>query len=143
MKQNKLYSIIIIKIIYLIFGLNVPHITQHYLTTFNTFRKRNGIKFTIKYFKAVKLHITRYICGQPLKVNLDVRIGLSNGFPTKFLYLKDLIDTCNIKVLRVILTLLTFTRTVEPTKKESKSIKVDYSSIVLPNKSTKRIFIPS
>lgn len=53
--------------------------------------RANGFGFTIKYIKTARLHITRYICGKPLYVNND-GVSLVNGFPKKFLFLKDLAD---------------------------------------------------
>lgn len=84
----------------------------------------------MKQFKQIRLHITRYICGNPLLVNSDY-IGLVDGFPKRFLYLKSIIDSNreNPNVMRAIFTLVTFTRAVVPTAEEDKKILPDYSSI--------------
>jgi hypothetical protein len=78
--------------------------------------------------KSVRLHITRYICGNPLLVN-NSRVSLIAGFPKHFLFLKEIIDLKNPIKLRGILTLLYFTRSIIPTKEEDKKIIPDYSSI--------------
>jgi len=91
-------------------------------------RQKSGLKYTIKYMKTVKLHITRYICGQPLKVN-DSQVSLTNGFPTRFLYLKTLIDSNNYIKIRGVMTLLSYTRAITPTKEEEKKIKPSFNTI--------------
>lgn len=52
---------------------------------------KNGFAFTVKYCKVARLHITRYICGNPLYVNSD-GVALVHGFPKRFLFLKELAD---------------------------------------------------
>jgi len=86
--------------------------------------------------KAVKLHITRYISGKPLRLN-SALVSLQDGFPIHFLYLKDIIDSRSKIGLRFVLSLLTYTRAIVPTKKEMNQIKVDYSSISNPYKGKK------
>jgi len=78
--------------------------------------------------KCSKLHITRYICGQPLTVNKDL-VSLVNGFPKKFLFLKVLIDSNDFIKIRGVMTLLSFTRAIVPTKEEEKTIEVKFNSI--------------
>lgn len=100
-----LQKIILTRLLKLTFGHEMSYIVQHFLDTFNSLRKKSGLAYAIKYYKAVRLHCTRYICGQPLMANQDIRIGLIKGFPSRFYYLKDLIDTG--KCHWVVLTLLT------------------------------------
>jgi hypothetical protein len=100
---------------------------------FQSLRKKSGLPYTIKYYKAVRLHITRYICGKPL---LENNAGVSvdkSGFPTRFLILKHLVDKGQV---RVILSLLTLSRAVKPTKVEEKGIKPDFTTITSPYKGT-------
>lgn len=99
-------------------------------------RTKSGLPFTIKYMKAVKLHITRYISGKPLMVNNSL-VSLKEGFPTKFLYLKELIDSGSYINKRFVLSLLSYTRSIVPTKEESTKVKVDWSSISNPYKGKK------
>jgi len=138
--SNNLQKQIIRRIIRLIFGFEVKHIISHYIDSFTSLRKRSGIKYAFLYYKAVKLHITRYMCGQPLMVNHTVRISLTHGFPTKFLYFKDLLD--HNTSIRIVLTILGWTRSVKLTKEENAKAVVDYSTITEPSKG-KRILIPA
>lgn len=102
-----------------------------FINKFEDLRKKNGIKYAIGYFKAVKLHITRYICGQPLFTNKAGVSVTKDGFPSHFLFLKDLIDSGKV---REVLSLLTYTRTVKPNKIENKKLKPDFSTINSPYK---------
>jgi hypothetical protein len=98
---------------------------------FSKLRKKSGLVYTIKYFKAVKLHITRYVCGKPL---LENKAGVAvdkSGFPIRFLFLKELLAKGHV---RSVLSLLTYTRAIKPNKYEEKKVTVDYSSITLPYK---------
>ncbi|AEX91878.1 RNA-dependent RNA polymerases [Sclerotinia sclerotiorum mitovirus 1] len=104
-------------------------------------RKQSGLPFTIKYMKTVRLHITRYISGQPLRSNSNL-VSLTDGFPTKFLYLKELIDSGDNKMIRFVLTLLGYTRSIIPTIKEKNQVAPDYSSISAPFKGDGSFDIP-
>jgi len=90
-------------------------------------RLKSGLPYTIKYYKAAKLHITRYMCGKPLLSN-DSGVSLINGFPKKLLYLKELVDGC-IWSKRAVMTLLSYTRSIIPTAKEESKVEVNLSSI--------------
>lgn len=93
-------------------------------------RKDNGLAYTIKYYKAVKLHITRYMCHKPLMCN-NANVSVSkDGFPTRFEFLRPLVKE-NPKAL---LTLLSFTRSVEPQKNEKAARVVNLSTITAPYK---------
>nr|UEP19806.1 RNA-dependent RNA polymerase [Sclerotinia sclerotiorum mitovirus 43] len=123
MKTSKL---IILRLLDLLFHNRI--IGKRYIGQVESMRKKSGLPFTIKYMKTVRLHITRYISGQPLKSNSSL-VSLTNGFPTKFLYLKDLIDSGDNKSLRFVLTLLMYTRSIKPSNKEKSQVRIDYSSI--------------
>jgi len=94
--------------------------------------------------KVSKLHITRYICGKPLYSNAD-GVSLINGFPKKFIFLKENIDKAkqsnNYSMLRLIFTLLSITRGLQPTKKEDNKIKPKFDTITSPSKVNKMYFI--
>nr|AWY10963.1 RNA-dependent RNA polymerase [Sclerotinia sclerotiorum mitovirus 1 HC025-A] len=128
MKTSKL---IILRLLDLLFHNRL--LGKRYIGQVESMRRQSGLPFTIKYMKTVRLHITRYISGTPLRSNSS-RVSLTNGFPTKFLYLKRLIDSGNPKELRFVLTLLGFTRSIRPTVKEKNQVVVDYSSISNPFK---------
>lgn len=117
-------------------------IGKRYIKSVETMRIKSGLPFTIKYMKAVKLHITRYISGQPLKTNSSL-VSLTNGFPTKFLYLKELIDSGDPIKLRLVLTLTGYTRSIVPTKDEEKLVKASFNSISDPYKGKDDYTIPT
>ncbi|CEZ26297.1 RNA dependent RNA polymerase [Botrytis cinerea mitovirus 2] len=117
-------------------------IGKKYIKSVETMRIKSGLPFTIKYMKAVKLHITRYISGQPLRTNSSL-VSLTNGFPTKFLYLKELIDSGDPIKLRLVLTLTGYTRSIIPTKDEEKLVKPTFNSISDPYKGKENYTIPT
>jgi len=130
----KTQNLIIKRLLGLLF--NNHSVSKKFITTVETMRAKSGLTFTIRYMKAVKLHITRYISGKPLMVN-SALVSLQDGFPTRFLYLKELIDSGGLINKRFVLSLLTYTRSIIPTKEESSKIKVDWSSISNPYKGKK------
>jgi hypothetical protein len=81
--------------------------------------------------KAAKLHITRYVCGKPLKSNKAGVALDQDGFPKKFLFFKSLIAGGQV---RSVLSLLTYSRALKPTSLERSKIKPDYSTITAPYK---------
>jgi hypothetical protein len=123
----KTSNLLIIRLLSNIFGHK--HLIRRFLYDVTTMHKVNGLPFTIKYMKAVKLHITRFISGHPLTTNAAL-VSVTDGFPTKFLYLKGLTKSKDGK--RLLLSLLSFTRGLKPLNKEIP--KVDYSSITNPYK---------
>jgi hypothetical protein len=131
MKNIKTTKLIINRLLKLVFNESHEKIVSKYITFFDKLRKKSGLPFSIKYYKAVKLHITRYICGKPLLSNESGVSITKDGFPTRFLYLKELVDS---GCFRVVLTLLTYTRSIIPTAKEYKKVKPDYSTITNPYK---------
>jgi len=67
--NSKIKILIIKRLLILMFGVNNPYIVTKYINLFDKIRKDSGIQYAIKYFKAAKLHCTRYICGKPLLSN--------------------------------------------------------------------------
>jgi len=124
--MKHLHNKIIIRLLQLLYGVDMSRHVNYYITLFTELRKKSGLPYAIKYYKAVKLHITRYICGKPLLVNKAGVAVDKSGFPTRFLYLKEILDKGYV---RSVLSLLTYTRAVKPTARESSKIKVDYSTI--------------
>jgi hypothetical protein len=77
--------------------------------------------------KAVKLHITRLMSGHPLKVNKALVSIDADYFPSKFSYLKPLLNgTYNDK--RLLMSLLSYSRSIQPLK-VSDLPKPNYSTI--------------
>jgi len=87
-----------------------------------------GYMQMIKYMKTVRIHITQYIAGNP-KLHNSERVSLKDGFPTKFLFLKALVDTRDRNNVRKVLTLLNITRGLDPLRHEEKLIKPKLSTI--------------
>jgi len=131
MKLTKLHILIIVRLYKYLYGVDLAKTVTCFINQFERLRKESGLSFSIKYFKAVKLHFTRYICGKPLLVN-SARVSLTReGVPSNFLYLKDLIDKGHVKV---VLSILTYTRVIKPNKREEKKLEPDFSTITEPFK---------
>jgi hypothetical protein len=122
---------ILTRLIKLIFNLDSHKAVKQYILLFETIRSKSGIKYAIRYFKISKLHITRYISGNPLKQNEEGVSLDKDYFPKRLNLLKALIDSGNLKV---VLTILGYTRSIMPTRKESLTIKANFSSITDPYK---------
>lgn len=83
---------------------------------------------TMKRIKAIRLHVTRYLCGQPLFKPAHPSIGLNaSGLPRSLGPLKGLIHSENPNNKRLLLTLLRVS-TVIPCEGQ-----VDIASIVNPS----------
>jgi hypothetical protein len=131
MKLTKLHILIIVRLYKYLYGVDLAKTVTCFINQFEQLRKKSGLPFAIKYFKAVKLHFTRYICGKPLLVN-DARVSLTReGVPSNFTYLRDLIDKGHIKV---VLSILTYTRAIKPTGREEKKLEPDFKTITDPFK---------
>jgi len=98
-------------------------ITKRFIRDVQELINKNGKSFAVSYMKTVRLCITRYISGKPLLVNKSL-VSTRDGFPTKFLYLKEFLGTRKGKMF--ILTLLTFTRSL---KDNENKIKPNYNTI--------------
>ncbi|AHI43533.1 RNA-dependent RNA polymerase [Fusarium circinatum mitovirus 1] len=142
MKNLNLHINIIKRLINGIFNINHTIIITKFVREIYKLWDKNGFQYMIVYMKTVRLHITRYMCGRPLKSNKsNVSLDLS-GFPSKFLYLKPYVKgTLNEK--KFILTLLSLTRGLKPTKKENKLIEYKLNSITDPFKGTTMGSVPT
>jgi len=128
---------IIIKLIVLIFKHEPVYVIKTLKILFDI-RRHNGIKYMYKYIKAARLHITRYICGKPLKSITNSGVSTKNGWPTRFLYLKDLLrNDCD---KRLLLTLLSLSKGINPKlKNEVDQIKPDFRPIT--DKYTGKLYV--
>jgi hypothetical protein len=111
-------------------------VVKSYIGFFIFLRTKNGIHYAIPYFKNLRLHITRFICGIPLQTNQSF-IGLDkDGFPKRFSKLKDYIikNRSNVNRMRAVMTLILFTRAIDPTPKELEKVPVKFDSIIDPYK---------
>ena len=128
-----------IKVLKRLLMLLFPHIELKFFRPFvsNLFKwiKDWGIIHTIKYYKQMRLHCTRYICGQPLLIN-NMSIGLTkDGWPKKLLFLKALVDSGKTSNLKFVLTILNFSRSFTLSKSEWSKVEPNFNSITDPPKS--------
>jgi hypothetical protein len=98
---------------------------------------KSGRVWTIRRLKAMRNLVTRYMVGQPLLVNHDM-ISTVDGFPKPILFLKEFIDSGESEKIRFVMTLLTYSRSIEchgkpkldsitdPFKGEIKTIDSDF-----------------
>jgi len=76
--------------------------------------RSRGVSNTVLIIKAMRLHTTRYLCGQALLDPAHPSIGLnSKGLPKKLGKLQRLLDTGNPKDVQLALTLLSITRSMD------------------------------
>ncbi|AMQ67415.1 RNA-dependent RNA polymerase [Cronartium ribicola mitovirus 2] len=77
--------------------------------------RTKGIKETVKYFKASRLHCTRYICGDPLLVSEGISIS-KDGLPNLIKgHGKSFFRNKKINEIRIILTILSMGRIIPGT----------------------------
>jgi len=122
-----------IKVLKRLLMLLFPHIELKFFRPFvsNLFKwiKDWGLIHTIKYYKQMRLHCTRYMCGQPLLTN-TMSIGLTkDGWPKKLLFLKSFIDSGVTSNLKFVLTILNFSRSWILSKDDWSKVEPNYSSI--------------
>lgn len=116
------------------------HMINHTFLIIFKMLKNNGTLYTVKHLKQARLHITRYLCGQPLLIN-DINLGVDeSGFPKMFIFMKEYIDSGNIEKIKFIFTLLNISRTIYPKKNEK--IPINYNTITDPLKTKKEYIIP-
>jgi hypothetical protein len=88
--------------------------------------------------KEVRLHITRYLCGKPIKKKGRL-VKVYKGFPARFLFLKPFLD--NVKGIKFVLSILNITRGLKPLKRENERILPDFSTVVDPYKGRKKLYV--
>lgn len=140
MKITLINKIIIQRLLNILFGTK-KSITSKYLSFFEKLRKENGLTFAITYYKNSKLLITRYVAGKPI-IHNKFFISTEGGFPKHFSYLKPLADSKDNNDLRSLMTILSYTRSVKPTKKEEMLIKPKFNTVTDPYKGKKDFLIP-
>lgn len=125
-----------------LFGFD-PKVTKRFIYWLQDLRDKSGIVHTIKYVKQARLHITRYISGVPLKSN-TISVSLDkNGFPSRFIYFKELIDSRDPIKIRGVLTLMYLSRAIIPTDNESKKLLPNFDSITDEFSGREKFKIPS
>jgi hypothetical protein len=129
---NLIMKILHIKILkrlllYIFPNVNSKTFFRPYVSWLFKLIQHNGLIHTIKYYKQIRLHCTRYICGQPLLTN-NLSIGLTkDGWPKKLLFLKNFVDSN--KNLKFVFTILNFSRSWFLSKSEWDKIEPNYNSI--------------
>ncbi|AEY76153.1 RNA-dependent RNA polymerase [Gremmeniella abietina non-host-specific mitochondrial RNA virus S1] len=79
--------------------------------------KNNGTLYTVTYLKQARLHVTRFYCGSPLKVN-DKNVSLDkSGYPIIFKETKKYING-SLFERKFLFTLINISRTIKPKKNE-------------------------
>lgn len=118
--------------------LNSVDYLNPYFKLLNNLLSNQGLIKTVKYLKTCRLHCTRYICGSPLLFN-KLKIGLdTEGWPKQLSFLKPLANG-SLEEKKLLMTILTLSRTLEAKGKEKLKIKPDYDSITKPSKIMKII----
>jgi hypothetical protein len=141
MKKPTIYIVLIKRLILGIFGVDHTKLVTEFVKEVQKLWINNGFMYMISYMKVVRLHITRYVCGKPLYSNASNVSLDSSGFPTRFLFLKHLLDEGDTGI-KIVFTLLSLTRGLKPTKAEDKKIKYDLSPITAPSKGTTMGSVP-
>jgi len=104
-----------------------------------TIIKNNGLATFVKQWKQIKLHVTRYLTGNPLYTN-KIGIGLDrDGWPKRISFLKELVNTN--EGVRYVLTLMLISRVFKYERKDSPKVKID--SIINPSVRRKVYTIPN
>jgi hypothetical protein len=111
--------------------INSRYYLSTYFRLYNKCVSKHGLLHTIKILKQMRLHITRYLCGNPLLVN-TLKIGIdSSGWPKALSSLKELADG-TLAEKKLLLTIVTLTRSIVLNKNEREKIVPDYDSITKP-----------
>lgn len=119
---------------YIFPNIELKSFFRPFVSTLFKWQKDWGIIHTIKYYKQMRLHCTRYICGHPLLTN-TMSIGLTkDGWPKKLLFLKPYVDSGLTDNLKFVLTILNFSRSWTLTSSEWDKVKPNYASITDPPK---------
>lgn len=106
-----------------------PNLTRRFIYFTQAMREKSGIQYMIKYIKVSRLHITRYICGKPLLSNTAGVSLTRDGFPTRLMFLKEIIDSGDNVKIRGVLTLLNYSRSITPNKAELAKININYDTV--------------
>jgi hypothetical protein len=130
-QMSKLYKILII-IFISFFNINKREIASisRLFVKITRIWKSNGLDYTIKYIKSVRLYTTRYMVGDPLVLNehLPIKVAVDKDmFPKLLSDFKHLVTSSKRWDVVRVLTLVTISRCFKRFRKHP--LKVDYSSI--------------
>jgi hypothetical protein len=84
-----------------------------------------GPKDTVSRVKAIRLHTTKYLCGEALLTPLHPSIGLNKkGLPRNLGSLQNLIHSNNPEDIRLLMTLLSISRSLDCPPKEPSLVEI-------------------
>lgn len=124
-------------------NVDYSYILKQYFSFWTKLIRTQGLLHSVKYLKQVRLHVTRYLCRDPLLSN-KMHIGLdSSGFPKCISYLKPFIDDRSDRFgQRFALTILCLTRTIRDERKEF-SLSSQIDTITKPFNGNKDFTVPT
>lgn len=116
--------------------INRPHyavLVDDWFSKVNLWIETQGPNYTVKRIKSMRLHVTRYLCGEPLNTPALTGMGLnSKGLPRGLGSLQSLLSEGDEWDTRFLLTLLSISRAIPCTG------KVDMQTITKEGKPTSR-----
>jgi hypothetical protein len=77
-------AILLVRLTKELYRVDCVQETREFVQFIDRMHKKTGFINMIKYMKAVRLHVTRYICGTKLMHNQS-KVGVVDGFPSRFL----------------------------------------------------------
>lgn len=105
----------------------------HWETTINRWISTQGNLNTVKRVKGIRLHVTRYLCGQPLLVSAHPGIGLNRlGLPKSLGPILPLITQGDIWDKRFVLTMLSISRAI-PCRGTVSTVDITSPGVVIPS----------
>nr|UPW42199.1 MAG: putative RNA dependent RNA polymerase [Xinjiang mito-like virus 61] len=130
-----LYNVVI-KLCNIIFDhKNSSSFIKQYFQLLTSMIKNHGVLEACKTLKYMRLHVTRYLCGKPLKVN-KMGIGLKDGWPKKLLFLRPLASG-SLEDKKLLLTILLLSRTLKLEGSQKDKLKPNYQTIIEQSKEKK------
>lgn len=105
----------------------------HWETTINRWLSTQGNLNTVKRVKGIRLHVTRYLCGQPLLISAHPGIGLNKqGLPKSLGPILPLITDGDLWDKRFVLTMLSISRAI-PCRGTVSTQDITSPGVVIPS----------
>lgn len=105
----------------------------HWETTINRWLSSQGNLNTVKRVKGIRLHVTRFLCGQPLLISAHPGIGLNQlGLPKSLGPILPLITEGDIWDKRFVLTMLSISRAI-PCRGTVSTADITSPGVVIPS----------
>nr|QIR30265.1 RNA-dependent RNA polymerase [Plasmopara viticola lesion associated mitovirus 42] len=109
------------------FFTNIPNSSYYigkYFQLMTKLLKQGGTVYTVKYLKTCRLHVTRYLAGQPI-LESDIIDVFKDGIPSSFEFLYPIIKSNSLQDHKFLMTLLMVTRCIKPKKGEKIPFSLD------------------